>query len=1001
MFDLQELATLSSEGSLTQEPPTVSSSTPLPTPGTSFPPLTTSEILRNSLADFPRAFKCVHCNVQSLSAHFDEFQALFSDLTFDAILVSETWLKPSLSSNIFLIPGYTLIRNDRINKRGGGVGIFIKGSLKYKLIAASPAPYNELPEYLLIEVDMHTQKLLLGVIYKPPRVGHFSDFENDISAVIHNYPHTILMGDLNTNLLAESYERTKLLSLLSLHNLSVCPLDATHHTATSHTLLDIIATSNPDKVLTHGQLPAPGLSHHDLIFLSYSLRIPRSQPKIITYRDLKHINNAALMTDAAMSPWHEIEYLQTVDEKVAMFNNLLTNLYDKHAPVITRRATRPPSPWLDQAILTLMAQRDKAYRKYRCKARANSLTAVAYFEDYKRLRNRCTQDIRKAKRKYAYGLLSLRSTPANLWKGLRNLGVGNKMSSSSPDISPDELNIQFSQLPVTINDSTKRQTLQTIESSYNADTDKFYFRHIIPSEVNNAIKNIKTRAVGNDNISIYLINLILPFILDTITNIFNYSLQTGIFPTAWKSAIIRPLSKISNPISANDYRPISILPILSKALESLVHNQICNYVNKKGMLNMYQSGFRPKHSTCTALLNVTDDIRLAMDKRQLTFLVLLDFSKAFDTVDYDILLAKLTYYFNFSFSSVNWFRSYLHDRIQSVLVEKASSTWRSVHSGVPQGSILGPLLFSLYINHLPSCLSYSRFHLYADDLQIYISFKPREMNISVNKLNLDLKAISEWARCHGLKINPNKSQAILIGTQKLVNSVNIDLIPNISLNDTVIALSKTVKNLGIYFDENLSWTEHVSHVYKKTLAALHSLKRLKFVLPESLKISLVQSLIFPHFDYCDAVYSDISLTLGMKLQRLQNSCVRFIFNLKYFDHVSTYYTRLRWLRLNDRRKCHNLILLYKVLSSSTPIYLSSRFVTVSSHHRFNTRSQSTSLLSIPLHSSTIYSKSFTLSASREWNLLDGNTRNSVSLSIFRNTIINSLLVAQESGLATV
>ncbi|CAG9137764.1 unnamed protein product [Plutella xylostella] len=380
------------------------------------------------------------------------------------------------------------------------------------------------------------------------------------------------------------------------------------------------------------------------------------------------------------------------------------------------------------------------------------------------------------------------------------------------------------------------------------------------------------------------------------------------------------------------------------------------------------SGFRSGHSTVTALIKITDDIRWGMEKGELTVLTLLDFSNAFNTVDFDILLGILSS-LNISPGAIGWFHSYLRGRRQRIRIEDSFSAWCSTNAGVPQGGVLSPLLFALFINGISQSISCS-YHLYADDLQIYCQSPPQELHNAISRMNCDLNNISDWSKCHGLKVNPTKTQVVLVGSSRLKSKIDWLQLPLIAFDGVTIPFADKVKNLGIFIDSNLTWAPQIGEVSRKIFASSASLRRLRNFLPTATKISLAQTLLLPILDYADACYSDITEEQLNKLERLQNFCIRFIFGLRKFDHISEYRTKLKWLPIRLRRNAHILSLLYSVLfNPSTPAYLKERFVLKLHADNRPMRSSQRLLLELPTHTSEFYGNSFTVTAIRLWNSL--------------------------------
>ena len=278
---------------------------------------------------------------------------------------------------------------------------------------------------------------------------------------------------------------------------------------------------------------------------------------------------------------------------------------------------------------------------------------------------------------------------------------------------------------------------------------------------------------------------------------------------------------------------------------------------------------------------------------------------------------------------------------------------------------------------------------------MYIQTGKEDLTEAIGRFNEDLKRVSNWCKGVGLKINPSKSQAILIGYHKLLNSIDRPNVPQISLDCTPIPHRESVKSLGVTMDENLTWTPHIHSLIQKTYSALHSLKIFKNIFSIKLKMFLIKALVIPIFDYCDIVYSDIGRVLDIKLQRAQNACARYIYNSRKSDYVTPLFSELSWLKLSERRQYHSVCLLFQILANKTPKYLANHFHFLYTHHDRDTRSRTDNQLLIPHHRTTAYTKSFTVSASRTWNTLPETVRGAHSLTSFERMCYSHFLNGTE------
>lgn len=944
------------------------------------PGLSLHDHINSIFTPVSKNFNLVHINAQSVPAHYTDLLTTFSGIPIDAILISESFLKPSLSSYQFSLPGFKLIRNDRIGKGGGGVAMYIRSEYSFKIVSLSPNPYSASAEYIFIELSLGYTKLLIAVFYSPSLlIDYFTTLDNLLNNLRPIYDHIILLGDFNTCLIKNDHRSNKLFDIISSVNLHILPLSPTHHFPNATpSLLDLMIVSHPERVSVHGQLPAC-FSYHDLIFLSYKVRTAKRRKAYVMRRCYRNLNLELLKSDVNSIDWSSVTDCSDINNKVFNFNNIILGLYNKHAPIKRTKLKHDPAPWITDDIKNFMRKRDKANRHYR------KFPTVENLAIYKLLRNRCNQMCRHAKRRYIHEtIVSSKSDSTKVWHLLRSLGVGGSTAPNVCSVDLNDLNAHFSCPPVVLDNVSKASTIANLAAKPLPLCPVFNFDPVNESDVKKHVLSISSAAIGSDGVCSRMILPILSELLPILTHIFNFSLSSSSFPAAWKMAYVIPHPKIPNASSPCHFRPISILPFLSKVLEHIVHFQLSNFLRSNCLLHPYQSGFRPGHSTVTALIRVTDDIRKAIDEKKLTILVLLDFSNAFNSVDFDVLIRVLAS-LNISSSALDWIRSYLENRSQSVISGELRSEWIDLYAGVPQGGVLSPLLFSSFINTITDIVT-SKFHLYADDLQIYHHFSAANIEEAVHVINDELDNIFKWAKSFGLSVNPSKSQALILGSRPMKNLINNINIPTLMYNNMPIAFSSSASNLGITFNSDFSWNTHVNNLSRKVYHAFHSLKPLQNFLPVKTKTLLMHTLILPIIDYADSCYPDATEEVVNKLERLQNLCIRYIYGLRKFDHVSTFRAELQWLPIRLRRKTHILNLLYKILFNPlSPKYLRDSFNFLHSPDS-PCRSNVRTLLRFPSSYSTAYSHSFTVHAVSLWNSLPSEIRLCQTFETFKKRV---------------
>ena len=512
-----------------------------------------------------------------------------------------------------------------------------------------------------------------------------------------------------------------------------------------------------------------------------------------------------------------------------------------------------------------------------------------------------------------------------------------------------------------------------------ATNDQFKFSEVTGLDIKKIVKSIKTNACGVDDISAYFIKISIEYTADILANIINSSFQINFFPTRWKQAIVKPIPKVSNPTKSSDYRPISLLPAFSKIAEKIAAKQMSHFLKEHNLLDNLQSAYKTGHSTITALLKVTDDIYDALDESEMVLLSLLDHSKAFDTANHRLILAKLKN-FGFHDDALKWVTSYLSNRKQKVQTD-SDSEWENIINGVPQGSILGPLLFTVLVSDISECIGTGSYHTYADDLQWYLRFKPEEALTAFENANTVLNNVVDYSSNNFLKLNTDKTKYIIIGSQNNLNKLKDLILPPLKLNGDVLERKYSVKNLGVIFDQHMSWVDHINNIVGKAYGRLKQAYRYKNFLSIDSKFRLIEAYILSLFNYGDILFQNITARLANKIQLVQNACMRFVFGLRKYDHISHCFDKKKTLNIENRRKLHSLTLMHKIMLGQAPHYLTQKIVRHSDLHPYNTRHRNN--IAIQRVNSNIRSNSFFISIPKLYNEIFPSVFANISIDTFK------------------
>lgn len=805
--------------------------------------------------------KIIHQNIRGLVANKDSLCQMIDDSKhIDIISLSETHLSDSEEAQVQL-DGYTFINRPRKTGKGGGVGVYISSSVPFHRRLDLE---RDGIECIWIEILFPKSKgILIGFIYRPPSSSKHlcADFENKLesmlSAVSSENKECILTGDINCNYLVSS-DNKELKAMLLSFGLKQLIKDPTRVTQDSKTLLDVIYTNRPQNVYSVKTIPA-GLSDHDMIGCVRKLHNHKFQPRTITCRNYANYDPISFCNDLRSNSLTPVFKSSCVNEAWSFLKAILKKCIDKHAPAIKKRIKGKLCPWLTQKVKQEMNTKDQLLRK------ARKTNREIDWSSYKRQRNKVNGMVKNCKSRYHRELLEETvGSPNKFWSAIKKLYPTKStkepgaafLVNGAVETDKEVIANSFCKFFTDVAGSLKRKIFPLCNFVWKRpltiDTqqplENFEFRSVSDKVVFNALKSLKrNKSSGLDNFPSGMLKDSADIIAKPLTHIINLSLATGSIPTDWKAAKIVPLFKSGSMAEIDNYRPISILPSMSKILEKVVFKQLMAHFEQNGLLSHFQYGFRRMRSTELAVTHLTDVIRREGENGNLTGCVFIDLSKAFDTISHSGLLSKLSTY-GVRGTELAWFTDYLFCRSQVVQYKGVLSEPQPILTGVPQGSILGPILFIIFFNDVHKPLQHSKIITYADDSVIYTSSK--DIDTIQRSLSEDMNNLCEWFKDNELIINlkKDKTESMLFGTAKRINLQDKEL--KLSVNGTLINNTSTYKYLGVHLDSSLNLASHFDRIYKKAATRINLLRSIRPLIDQKCAESIYNTMIAPIFTYC-------------------------------------------------------------------------------------------------------------------------------------------------------
>ena len=516
------------------------------------------------------------------------------------------------------------------------------------------------------------------------------------------------------------------------------------------------------------------------------------------------------------------------------------------------------------------------------------------------------------------------------------------------------------------------------------------FERALEDEIKKLILSSSSKSCDLDPIPTSVLKNCLDISITPITDIINISMETSTFPQNFKEAHVRPLLKKTS-LSKNElknYRPVSNLSFISKILEKMVANRLQAHIKNNHLSNPLQSAYRKHHSTESALLKVHNDIIMSMDKGEVTALTLIDFSAAFDTIDHATLTDRLSDWYGISGQSQIWFSSYLQNRHQSVKIEDTFSDKVTLSYGVPQGSVLGPVLFTLYTTPLSAIISSSdiNHHLYADDTQIYMSLSVSNAKESLEKLQHCLMGVSAWMTGSKLKLNPSKTEFLPIGT-KLQRKKFLNNFPCLFLGQDTNP-STSVKNLAVLFGSSLNFQKHISQTCRVCFYHIRDLRRIRKSLSLDLAKRIAVALVSSKLDYCNSLFHNMPEKDIARLQRIQNCLARVVTKAPRFSRSVPILKRLHLLPVKFRIYFKICAITFRTLKENQPAYLADLLVRPECSKYL--RSTNSNRFVVPRIKTKTGSRAFSISGPALWNALPVPIRNAKTILTFRKLLKSHL-----------
>mgnify|MGYP001792265277 CR=1 FL=1 len=924
-----------------------------------------------------------HLNINSLRNKFESIQLLIKD-SFDIFLISETKIDSSFPNAQFNIPGYKIFRKDRVinGSNGGGLMFFIKHDIPCKVFVSQCFSVNT--EILTVQLNLNKSKILLVGLYKPPSIND-EEFLNELQMGISNLSATfdqfVLIGDLNLRI-----NDPKLIEFCENFSLKHLINEPTCFKGENPTQIDHIITNVSSRFMKSCALETGISDHHKMIMTIFRMTIAKGDNKTLNYRCYKKFDTHKFENDLLISI-KDSENLKHFCDKFQSVLNL-------HAPIKKKKIRHNNQPFMTKALRKAIMVRSKLRNIFNCNKSSNN------WSKYKRQRNLCVNLLRQNKRHY-FNNLNIKSVTDSkkFWKNIKPNFVNENKAADTIILSQnekiikdqrivaEEFNNYFTDITKSlelkktksfnsnhsisdiINHFKNSESVIKIKEQCNENAESFSFTAFKKEEIIKILNDLPNKSSILNDIPLSILKKYVYIYSEKLTSIFNNCLNENKFPDILKKADVTPVFKKGTATDKENFRPISTLSHLSKIFERLLYNQIEAFFIDK--FSDFLTGFRKNNSTQYALLHMVEYWKTNLNKGNHIGAIFMDLSKAFDTLNHNLLIAKLEAY-GFSMDSLVFIKDYLSNRFQRCKIGDHISEWRKIKTGVPQGSILGPLLFNIFINDIFKFVHRSCICNYADDNTLY-SFGKNFESI-YQQLSFDFLSLKNWYYHNYLVLNPDKCYYMTFGIKKDNE--------NLKIEDLTISNVNEVKVLGVVIDNQLSFTPHIKRICSNANQKLNALFRVsKQMTNEQLNL-LVNAFIKSHFNYCPLIWMLCSHHSMNKINKIQERTLRLLYNsydttfdelLLISGEVSTH-MRCIWFLLAE---------IYKFINGLSPPIMNEVFTI--RENTYNIRNFNIFGGDVP-KSNRYGINTIPYLGNKLWNIIPINIRNSPSLECFKSRL---------------